>query len=56
MIKDPMSLDLTPYPWVKGGVEKRIYELATRLAKKHEVHIYGYRHWAGDHVVDERDF
>ena len=35
------------YPWVKGGVEKRIYELAKRLTKKHEVHIYGYKFWDG---------
>ncbi len=26
------------YPWIKGGAEKRIYEIAKRLAKKHEVH------------------
>ncbi|WP_297494956.1 glycosyltransferase family 4 protein [Thermococcus sp.] len=42
------------YPWVKGGVEKRIYELAVRLAKSHEVHVYGYRHWEGSSEV-ERD-
>jgi len=24
------------YPWVKGGVERRIYELSKRLAKRHE--------------------
>ncbi|WP_048150744.1 glycosyltransferase family 4 protein [Palaeococcus ferrophilus] len=40
------------YPWVKGGVEKRIYELATRLAKKHEVHIYGYRHWGESSTLE----
>ncbi|ASJ15224.1 glycosyltransferase family 4 protein [Thermococcus radiotolerans] len=42
------------YPWVKGGVEKRIYELAVRLAKSHEVHVYGYRHWEGSAEI-ERD-
>ena len=42
------------YPWVKGGVEKRIHELAVRLAKSHEVHVYGYRHWKGSPDV-ERD-
>ncbi|CAB50364.1 glycosyltransferase family 4 protein [Pyrococcus abyssi] len=26
------------YPFVKGGVEKRVYEIGTRLSKKHEVH------------------
>ena len=42
------------YPWVKGGVEKRVYELAKRLAKRHEVHVYGYRLWKGRGEV-ERD-
>ena len=40
------------YPWVKGGVEKRIYELAKRLAKKHEVHIYGYKFWNKEDVIE----
>ncbi|NJE49568.1 glycosyltransferase family 4 protein [Thermococcus sp. 9N3] len=42
------------YPWVKGGVEKRIYELAVRLARFHEVHVYGYKHWEGKDEI-ERD-
>jgi len=33
------------YPWVKGGVEKRIYELSKRLAKRHEVHVFGFGWW-----------
>lgn len=37
------------YPWVKGGAEKRIYEIAKRLASKgHEVHWYGLKWWDGD--------
>jgi len=29
------------YPWIKGGGEKRIYEIGKRLADKgHEVHWY----------------
>jgi len=29
------------YPWIKGGAEKRIYEIGKRLADKgHEVHWY----------------
>ena len=40
------------YPWVKGGVEKRIYELAVRLAKAHEVHVYGYRLWEGEDEIE----
>ncbi len=34
------------YPWIKGGAEKRVYELAKRLAKRgHEVHWYGIGWW-----------
>ncbi|WP_297510169.1 glycosyltransferase family 4 protein [Thermococcus sp.] len=40
------------YPWVKGGVEKRIYELARRLAKEHEVHVYGYKLWEGRDEIE----
>jgi len=40
------------YPWVKGGVEKRIYELATRLATGHEVHVYGYWLWKGPREIE----
>lgn len=34
------------YPFVKGGAEKRMYELSRRLAKRgHEVHVFGMRWW-----------
>ncbi|MEN4005916.1 MAG: glycosyltransferase family 4 protein [Methanobacteriaceae archaeon] len=34
------------YPFVTGGAEKRVYELAKRLAQKgHEVHWYGIGWW-----------
>jgi glycosyltransferase involved in cell wall biosynthesis len=37
------------YPWIKGGAEKRIYEIGRRLADKgHEVHWYGIGWWFGD--------
>lgn len=37
------------YPFVKGGVEKRIYELASRLGERgHEVHLYGLQWWKGE--------
>ena len=36
------------YPWIKGGAEKRIYEIGRRLAKKHEVHWYGIGWWFKD--------
>jgi glycosyltransferase involved in cell wall biosynthesis len=35
------------YPFVKGGAEKRIHEITTRLADEHEVTVYGRRFWDG---------
>jgi glycosyltransferase involved in cell wall biosynthesis len=36
------------YPYVKGGVEKRIHELAIRLsARGHDVHVIGMKYWEG---------
>ncbi|MCD7781236.1 MAG: glycosyltransferase family 4 protein [Methanosphaera sp.] len=35
----------TAYPWNTGGAERRIYEIATRLARDHDVHIYSLGHW-----------
>jgi glycosyltransferase involved in cell wall biosynthesis len=36
------------YPYVKGGAEKRIWELAIRLsARGHDVHIVGMKYWEG---------
>ncbi len=43
------------YPFVKGGVEKRIYELACRLRDMgHEVHIFGMKFWDDRPSVVER--
>jgi L-malate glycosyltransferase len=40
------------YPFVKGGVERRVWELAVRLVKRnHEVHIIGMKCWEGDDVL-----
>jgi len=37
------------YPWVKGGAEKRVYELAKRLAQRgYEVHVYSIGWWWPD--------
>ncbi|WP_424357747.1 glycosyltransferase family 4 protein [Methanocella sp. MCL-LM] len=39
------------YPYVKGGAEKRIYELSRRLvARGHEVHVFGVKWWDGEAV------
>jgi glycosyltransferase involved in cell wall biosynthesis len=40
------------YPYVKGGVEKRVWELAVRLsARGHDVHIIGMKYWEGPDSV-----
>lgn len=37
------------YPYNKGGKEKRIYELSTRLANSgHDVHLYSMKWWKGN--------
>lgn len=37
------------YPWIKGGVEKRIYEISKRLVERgHEVHCFGLKWWDGE--------
>ncbi|MCX8183389.1 MAG: glycosyltransferase family 4 protein [Crenarchaeota archaeon] len=35
------------YPWIKGGVERRIYELGKRLSRRHEVHWFSLKWWDG---------
>jgi glycosyltransferase involved in cell wall biosynthesis len=42
----------TIYPFNKGGKEKRLHEIATRLVKKgREVHIYTMKWWNGDNTI-----
>ena len=42
------------YPYVKGGVEKRIRELALRLsARGHDVHIIGMKYWEGPDSIEK---
>lgn len=41
------------YPFVKGGVEKRIRELGGRLsARGHEVHVIGMQYWDGPASIE----
>jgi hypothetical protein len=41
------------YPYVKGGVEKRVWDLAVRLAcRGHEVHLYGMKFWDGEDIIN----
>jgi L-malate glycosyltransferase len=40
------------YPFVKGGVEKRVWEIATRLSHRgHEVHLFGMKFWVGEDII-----
>jgi glycosyltransferase involved in cell wall biosynthesis len=40
------------YPYVKGGVEKRVWELAVRLTHRcHEVHLFGMKFWEGEDIL-----
>ncbi|HDI12973.1 MAG TPA: glycosyltransferase family 1 protein, partial [Hadesarchaea archaeon] len=41
------------YPFVKGGAEKRVYELSRRLARRgHDVHVFGMRWWGNRPVIE----
>ena len=41
------------YPYVKGGVEKRVQELAVRLsARGHDVHVIGMKYWEGSDSIE----
>ncbi|MGQ9479340.1 MAG: glycosyltransferase family 4 protein [Thermoproteota archaeon] len=40
------------YPWIKGGIERRIYEIGRRLSRRHEVHWFGLRWWNGEEKLD----
>jgi glycosyltransferase involved in cell wall biosynthesis len=40
------------YPYVKGGGERRFYEMAKRLsAEGYDVHLYGMKYWSGSSVM-----
>jgi len=40
------------HPYVIGGVQKRIWEVATRLSTRgHDVTIFGMKHWQGDDII-----
>jgi glycosyltransferase involved in cell wall biosynthesis len=41
------------YPWVKGGAEKRIYELGKRLIEGgDEVHVFGIKWWGRENIIN----
>jgi glycosyltransferase involved in cell wall biosynthesis len=40
------------YPEITGGVERRVWEIARRLAARgHEVHLFGMHLWEGDRTI-----
>jgi len=39
------------YPYVKGGAERRYYEIGRRLAQRHEIHLFGMKFWPGHAVI-----
>lgn len=42
------------FPYVKGGGERRYFEIAKRLAGKHQVHLYSMKLWEGpDNLITE---
>jgi len=44
------------YPYIKGGGEKRFYEIGRKLAKKgHQVHLYGMKLWDGADVIKQNE-
>ncbi|MDO5851628.1 MAG: glycosyltransferase family 4 protein [Methanobacteriaceae archaeon] len=46
----------TIYPWITGGAEHRIYEIASRLVKYgHEVHIFSLGFWKLDKKYENMD-
>ena len=41
----------TIHPYVAGGVQKRVWELAWRMAQRgHSVTIFGMKYWDGDDI------
>ncbi len=41
------------YPYIKGGAQKRYYEIGKRLAKDgYDVHLYGMKLWKGSDVIE----
>ena len=43
------------YPYVKGGAERRYYELARVLCSHHEVHLFGMKFWEGNSLIQNSD-
>lgn len=44
------------YPYLKGGAERRYFELATRLSARHDVHYITWRHWGAASSAPQEGF
>ncbi|MEP7040170.1 MAG: glycosyltransferase family 4 protein [Chloroflexota bacterium] len=44
------------YPYLRGGIERRNYELATRLSARHDVHYVTWNHWGVARSARHGDF
>lgn len=57
---DPLRIALVNdliYPFSKGGVEKRVYDIARQLAGRgHEVHLIGTKDWDGPDEISYEGF
>lgn len=41
------------FPFIKGGAERRFYEIGRRFAEMgYEVHFYGMKSWEGDDIIE----
>ena len=40
------------YPWEVGGAQKRVWEIAKRLADSHDIHLFGMKYWDGPSVIE----
>lgn len=42
------------YPYIKGGGEKRFYEIGKQLVQRgHQVHLYGMKFWNGTNIIEK---
>jgi L-malate glycosyltransferase len=44
------------YPYLKGGAERRYFELATRLSDRHDVHYVTWNHWGAARSAPHEGF
>ena len=44
------------WPYFKGGKEKRWFEIARRLSKNNDVHIYTMKWWKGKDIKKENGY